>query len=97
MKNLVEVEPKINGHAGATKDNKGKIIEYLWFLKKEGYAESTFIRNVRLLKTLTKRGGNLLDSESIKLVIAEQQNWKATTKEHAVTAYTCFLRMHGKE
>jgi integrase len=98
VKNLVKVEPRTKtGLAGATKEVKGKIIEYLWFLKKEGYAPSTITRNVRLIKTLSKRGGNLLDPESIKLVIAEQENWKSTTKEHAVTAYTSFLRMLGKE
>ena len=62
-------------------------------MKKQGYAESTITRRVKLLKTLNKRGGNLLDPESIKLVIAEQENWKTTTKEHAVTAYTSFLRI----
>jgi integrase len=46
---------------------------------------------------LYSRGGNLLDPESIKQVIAEQENWKPTTKEHAVTAYSSFLKILGKK
>ena len=45
VKNLVKVEPLKEGLAGATKptdaDIKGKLIEYLWYLKKQGYAETT--------------------------------------------------------
>lgn len=80
---------------GTAADIKGLIVQNLWYLKKEGYAESTITRRIKLLKTLSKRGGNLLDPESIKLVIARQENWKATTKEHAVTAYASFLKMLG--
>ena len=94
-KNLVKVEPLKGRLAGATEDIKGKIVEYLWFLKKEGYAESTITRRVNYLKTISKRGGNLLDPESVKLTIAEQKEWKNITKEHAVTAYSSFLRMLG--
>lgn len=52
-------------------------------------------RQGRLLKTLSKRGADLLDPESIKLTIAMQEGWSSTTKEHAVTAYTSFLKMLG--
>ena len=97
-KNLVEVEPNIeNGLVRATEDAKGKIVEYLWFLKKEGYAESTILRRVKYIKTMHKRGANLFDPESVKLTIAEQENWKTITKEHAVTAYSSFLKMMGKK
>ena len=95
--NLVGVEKQTeNGLVRTTKDTKGKIVNFLWFLKKEGYAESTITRRVRLIKTLNNRGANILDPESIKTVIAEQ-NWKTATKEHAVTAYTSFLEMLGKK
>lgn len=66
-------------------------------LKKEGKAESTITRRVRYLKTISKRGGNLLDPESVKLTIAEQEKWKTITKEHAVTTYSSFLKMLGKK
>jgi len=75
---------------------KGKIIEFMWWMKKEGYAESTITRNLRLLKTLCKRGADLLDPENVKLTIAKQEGWNTTTKEHAVTLYTTFLKMLGE-
>jgi integrase/ribosomal protein L37AE/L43A len=98
-KNLTEVATVKNGRQarGVTADIKGKIVEYMWFLKKEGKAESTITRRVRYLKTISKRGGNLLDPESIKRVIAQQENWKTITKEHAVTTYSSFLKMLGKK
>ena len=42
-KNLTVVEPSRERLAGATKDTKGKIIEFAWFMKKEGYAENSTI------------------------------------------------------
>jgi len=97
MKNLVAEQTKTK----VLQENKNKIksqlVNFAWQMKKEGYAESTITRNVRQLKTLTKRGGNLLDPESIKRVIAQQENWKPTTKEHAVTAYTSYLKTLGKK
>jgi len=63
-------------------------------MKKEGYAENTITRRIRLLTTLAKRGAYLLDTESIKVVIAEQK-WNLKTKELAVEAYSCFLKMVG--
>jgi len=56
--------------------------------------ESTITRRVKLLKTLNKRGVNLLDPEAIKLTIVKQDAWSPATKEHAVVAYTSFLKMH---
>ena len=101
-KNLVKVKPRNEKWAaGATTrlteaEVKGKLVGFLWWMKKEGYAESTTTRRVRLLKTLSKRSANLLDPESVKLTIAKQEGWSQTTKEHAVTAYTSFLKMHGE-
>jgi integrase len=97
---LIKSETRQKRATGATKprevDVKGKLVEFLWWMKKEGYAESTIVRTVRLLKTLSKRGANLWNVESVKLTIANQEAWSNTTKEHAVVAYTCFLKMHGE-
>jgi len=96
---LAAVESREKWAAGATTledaATRGKIIEFMWWLKKEGYAESTITRRIRLLRTLSRRGANLLDPESVKLTIAKQDGWSPTTREHAVTAYTSFLKMHG--
>jgi len=88
--------------AGATKtdqsqtaDIRGKLVEFAWWLKKQGYAEITITERCKLLKTLINRGANLTDPESVKEVIAKQK-WSEGRKENAVDAYTSFLLMTGK-
>jgi len=94
-------EKEKSGQAGATEnttqpaaDVKGKLIEFTWWMKKQGYAESTILDRCRILKTLVKRGANLFDPESVKEVIA-QQEWSEGRKEFAVDAYKSFLSMIG--
>ena len=99
-KNLVKVESRIKSQAaGATKqseaDIKGKIVEYLWFMKKQGYSESTIKTYVIILNALKNRGADLNDPESVKIVIAEQQTWSKGRKWNVVKAYTLFLKMQG--
>jgi integrase len=85
--------------AGATKPDpatmKGKILEFAWWMKKEGYALTTIEGRVKLLKVLVKRGANLFDPESVKDVIANQESWSNGRKELAVEAYNSFLIMVG--
>ena len=81
--------------AGATETHtKSLLFQYAWWLKKQGYAESTIVSRVKLLRILAKRGANLLDPESVKEVIA-RQDWSEGRKANAVDAYTSFLQMHG--
>jgi len=100
VKTLAEVEnPSKSGLAGATEklseaDIKGKLIEFAWWMKKQGYAESTIEGRVRVLRVLMKRGANLLDPESVKDTIA-RQGWSEGRKSNAVKAYTNFLKMVG--
>jgi len=92
-KNLVETESRTEKRAaGATMDVKSLLFQYAWWLKKEGYAESTITTRVKLLNILAKRGANLKDPESIKEKIA-QQEWSQGRKANAVDAYTRFLMM----
>ena len=77
-----------------TADIKGKLVEFAWWLKKQGYAESTILDRCRILKTMINRGANLLDPESVKDVIA-RQSWSEGRKEFAVDAYTSLLSMMG--
>ncbi|MCW3994962.1 MAG: hypothetical protein NWE98_02280 [Candidatus Bathyarchaeota archaeon] len=74
---------------------KGKILEYAFWMQKEGYAETTITRRIRFLKTMTNRGANLADPESVKEMLARQQNWQVKTKEIAVETYSLFLKMQG--
>lgn len=96
---MAEVETRTKRRvAGATEptnaDAKETIFQFAWWLKKQGYAESTITSRVKLLKVLVKRGANLYDPETIKDVIA-RQTWCPGRKENAVHAYSSFLKMVG--
>ena len=100
-KNLVKVETRQKQAAGATTklneaDMKGKIFEYAWWMKKEGYREPTIRMRIRLMKRLVKVGANILDPESAKETIAKQDTWNENTKLHIVNIYTTFLKMTGQ-
>ena len=97
-KNLAKVETRTEKRAaGATKptlaDIKGKIVEFSFFMLRNGYAKSTIERRTRFLKTLVERGANLYDPESVKKVIATQMMWSDGTKANATDTYSCFLSM----
>jgi integrase len=95
--NLAAIEPLKEGPAGATEkslDAKGKIVEYAWWLKKDGKSDATIEGRVKLLKTLSKRGANFYDPETVKEVIAKQ-TWGNGRKNNAVDAYSSFLKMAG--
>jgi integrase len=102
---LARVEPQTQKRAaGATETTikpkptpeeiKGKLVEYAWYMKKQGYAETTIRPRVRIIKRLAKLGANLYDPESVKEVIAKQ-DWDDGTKSNACDAYTTWLHMHG--
>lgn len=69
----------------------GKVIEYLWYLKKEGRKNPTLIARKKDLLRLQKHGANLLDPESVKEVIANE-NVSQNTKIHYVTSYDSFAK-----
>jgi len=92
--NLATVEPLKEGPAGATDNVNGILFQFLWWQKKEGYAETTITGRAKLLRILQKRGANLYDPESVKTVIADQE-WCSKRKINAADAYTAFLRMTG--
>jgi len=97
VKNLAEIKPLREGPAGATEkslDVKGKIVEYSFWMLKQGYAKSTIKGRTKLLKRLTKLGANLYDSESIKETVSKQK-WSIGRKANAIDAYTSFLQMQG--
>ena len=95
---LVEVKEETEGvpktRETTTDDLKSLLFNFAWYLKKNGYAESTIESRVKLLRVLAKRGADLYDPESVKEVIAKQ-NWSPGRKENAVHAYTSFLNMTG--
>jgi len=99
-KNLAKVQSRTEKWvAGATKlsetDVKGKLVEFMWFMKKQGYAKSTIISRGKLLKRLVNLGAHLYDPENVKEIIAEQ-SWCEGRKSNACDTYTTFLRMLGQ-
>jgi integrase len=84
-----------NNSNNSDSDNsiKSKIIDFSWWMKKEGYKEDTIRGKTLLIKIMCDRGANLYDPESIKAVIAQQTGWSEGRKENAVNAYSTFLRM----
>lgn len=84
--------------AGATKPDKatvkGKILEFAWWMKKQGYADATIEGRVQILKRLVRLNANLYDPETVKEIIARQK-WSEGRKFNVIVAYTTFLQMHG--
>ncbi len=97
-KNLAKVQPLRSGLAGATKldkaEAKGKIVEFVWWMKKNGYRETTIRMASKRLRVLAKRGADLQDPESVKETIAKQ-SWAEATKLNASQIYTLLLKMQG--
>jgi len=85
--------------AGATKPSeaeiKGKIVEVMWQLKKDGYSVSTIYSYSKYLRLLMKYEANLYDPESVKDVIAMQETWGTSSKLMAVAAYSFFASLNG--
>jgi integrase len=94
-KNLV-VEPQTTGvlRRNESDTTKSKIVEYVWWMKKEGYRDATIKGRSKLLLILTRRNADLYDPESVKKAIAKQP-WCEGRKANAVDAYSTFLKMVG--
>ncbi|MBC7130546.1 hypothetical protein H5T51_04925, partial [Candidatus Bathyarchaeota archaeon] len=87
-----------SGHAGATAtdkaDVKGKIVEFGWWMKKQGFSEHTIKNYMEMLKLLANSGAKLQEPESVKETLAKlgkSDSWKHA----AVCAYSLFAEMHG--
>jgi len=92
-KNLSATETKTVAGDEKT-DLKGKIVEYAWKMKKQGYAEATIKLNHTVLKVLMDREANLVDPESVKETIA-RQSWSPNRKRNVIVAYSSFLKFIG--
>jgi integrase len=72
----------------------GKILEYCFKMKRDGYALSTIRLTNTALKVLMDRGAILSDPESVKEVIS-RQNWSGNRIRNVSNAYTQFLKFLG--
>jgi len=94
-KNLVTVETRQKQAAGATAhdeaDIRGKLIEFLWYMKKGGYSKSTIETYSTILNRLFHSGLNLYDPETIKEYLAKQ-DFRQSYKHVIIASYTLFLK-----
>jgi integrase len=73
---------------------KGKIVEYQFWMMKQGYAKTTIEARGRIMNRLVRLGANLYDPEQIKEIIA-QQPWSEGRKEVVTETYSNYLVMAG--
>jgi len=78
------------------KQIQSELLNFAWWLKKNGYSEETILSRVKILKTLVNRGADLSNPESVIDTIARQK-WSNGRKENAVYAYSSWLKWKGLE
>jgi integrase len=75
---------------------KGLIINFMLYMKKQGFRPSTIKNRAELIKTLLNQGADLNNPEDIKFVIADKKCGDGY-KKNLVLAYDTLLRMQGKK
>jgi hypothetical protein len=75
-------------------DQKGKMAELAWALKKANYAEETIMMVNSALRTLMARGTNLMDPETVKEVIARQE-WSENRRRNVANSYNLYANKYG--
>jgi integrase len=86
----------VAGELNQSKANlEARIIEFLWWMKKQGYKETTIVSRGTRLRRLVNLNANLDNPESVKEVIALQKNWKESMKEVVVFAYDLYAKWRG--
>ena len=85
-------DPLIN----APQNVKGKLLEFSWYMEKQGYASATIKTNTGCLLALLKRNADLLDPESVKTVLARETAWGSNRKRNIANAYSLFLKLNSR-
>ena len=94
MKNL-DSATETKTVAGEQKTSlRGQILQYLIYLKNQGYADGTIAQKSMILNKLMKLGANLANPESVKKVIASTEN-SESYKLLMCIAYEGFAERNG--
>jgi integrase len=88
----LRLETPLPHHSRTSRILSSGIVEYGFWMRKEGYSETTIEQYVRLLKELSKYG-DLQDPESIKVALSPM-SWTEATKEMACGACGIYARQH---
>ena len=75
-------------------DIENKLKEYHVNMKINGYKEATIHLSWSILDILEKRGADLLQPQSVKKVISEQ-NWSDNRRRNVINAYSKFVKYLG--
>jgi len=94
-KNLDPEQSSIQEVPERREDVKGKLVEFAWWMEKQGYASGTVRSNSSALRALLARNANLLDPESVKEALAKEKNWSQNRRRNVINAYTLFLKVNG--
>jgi integrase len=78
-------------------DVKAAVIEFTWWMKKQGFSESTIIGRSQILKRLIKLGADLFNPDNVSSIIAQQNHWTPGRKANVVYAYALFAKWAGLE
>jgi integrase len=84
-------------------DVKGKLVEYAFYMTREGYNAETIRGNSGALRALLTRGAIISNPESVKDVLAAEQRkfengekgWSSNRRRNVINAYTLFLKING--
>jgi integrase len=79
----------------AEQDLKGKLVTYAFYMEKQNYSPETRRMNNGCLGALQRRNANLLDPESVKLVLAHEKAWSENRKRNVINAYSLFLKINA--
>ena len=88
-----EIKTVAGENGKSQQEIKGKILELCLYMKRQNYSDETIRLNRIALKVLTERGANLLDTDSVKDVIAKQ-TWCPNRRKNVQNAYTMFLKLN---
>jgi integrase len=75
---------------------KGLIINFMLYMKKQGFRPSTIKNRAELIKTLLNQGVDLNNPEDVKFAIADKKCGDGY-KKNLVLAYDTLLKMQGKK
>jgi len=89
-----QTEKREAGATEQTAQQKGKLIEFLWYLKKNGYSTETINTYVFAINKLLENGADLTNPEHVKEVLSTFEISNAY-RHNIIAAYTVYLKMHG--
>jgi integrase len=89
-----QTEKREAGATEQTAQQKGKLIEFLWYLKKNGYSTETINTYVSAINKLLENGADLTNPEHVKEVLSTFEISNAY-RHNIIAAYTVYLKMHG--